>query len=94
MTWELGEDEAIRARIRDEYHTINHHLGTEAPDLSGEISPQVNKDEMIQFITETEAFALAGDVRALRPFGGLWDRRSHDAVTRLPPFATATESTH
>jgi hypothetical protein len=62
MGWKLGDDEAMRERIRAEYQIIHRHLGDEAPDPSGTISPQVNKDGMIQFITDTEVYALADDV--------------------------------
>jgi hypothetical protein len=62
MTWKLGDDPAMPERLRREYQAIHHHLGDEAPDPSGTVSPQVNKDGMITFITETEVYALAGDV--------------------------------
>jgi hypothetical protein len=71
MTWKLGDDEAMPERIRREYQAIHRHPGDEAPDPSGTISPQV-KDGMLTFITETEVFALAGDVAVRwRPSGDM-----------------------
>lgn len=54
-------DEAKLARIKTEIEAILKHLGREAPDPSTEITPQLNKDGQILFITPTEVYTLAGD---------------------------------
>jgi hypothetical protein len=49
------------ARTNAELRAIRNHVGPGALDSSSEIEPRINRDGLIQFVTPTEVFTLAGD---------------------------------
>lgn len=63
MQWTFPDnfDPAKLARIGTEIRTIYRHLGSEAPEPSTDITPQINKDGQILFITPIEVYTLDGD---------------------------------
>ncbi|HEU4488562.1 MAG TPA: hypothetical protein VFS38_04690 [Actinomycetota bacterium] len=93
MEWQPCEGFVnVAEPIETELRAILRHLGRDAPEPSTNLSPEVNQDGLIQFVTTADVFRLAGEfaVRFQPLPGGMedvtfWQDGVHRAALRRGP---------